>query len=109
MDWCVKELAIKGDPNFLKELESIIDKHNPSTNYWARTGHIADILPDLHINSKPYQEVRTFWTKAVFNKNGHLIITERSANDDRFIYADLLLQTFPDKVSGINRISIIFC
>lgn len=112
MNWCVKEIAIKGDADFLKELEAIIDKHNPASDaYWSYTGDIIDILQDLHINTKLYKKkvICTMWSKAVFNKHGQLIITERSANDDYHLYAEILKICFPDKISGVNRISIIFC
>ena len=73
------------------------------------TGHIADILQELHLNINPYKEVWTYWTKAAFDKKGNLRITEKSAGDDKSIYADILMKAFPDKVSSINRTSVLFC
>ena len=105
MNWDRKEIDIKGDIDFLKELERIIDKHNPPNgDAWRITGHIADILQDLHINAKSYNNLRVYWTNAKFNKNGHLIINELFGNyGERYkTFADILINAFPDKISGIN-------
>ena len=102
MDWSKREIDIKGESEFLKELESIIDKHNPAVEIWRYTGHISDILEDLHINTKPYIDQRVYWTRAVFNKKGHLIITEEAAPWIEVNFADFLKHTFPDRISGIN-------
>ena len=49
MDWVLREIDIKGDAGFLNELESIIDNNKPAAGIWIRTGHITDILGDLHL------------------------------------------------------------
>ena len=102
MDWSLRDVEIKGDSGFLQELEAIIDKYNPSAELWLRTGHIADILGDLHINIKPYANLRLYWPKAIFNNTGHLIITEEAAPWIPPGFADIFKKTFPDKISGIN-------
>lgn len=102
MDWVLREIDIKGDAGFLNELESVIDNNNPAAGICIRTGHITDILGDLHLNSKPYQDLRLYWTKANINSNGHLIITEEAAPWVITDFADILKRAFPDKISGIN-------
>ncbi len=102
MDWSLRFVEIKGDLGFLKKLEEIIDRNNPTIESWLLTGHITDILGDLHINIKPYKDLRLYWSKAVFNKMDHLIITEEAAPWVPVGFADILKKNFPDTVSGIN-------
>lgn len=102
MDWVLREIDIKGEAGFLTELLSIIDKNNPAAKIWQRTGHITYILGDLHLNSKPYQDFRLYWTKAHINNKGHLIITEEAAPWVGTNFADILKRAFPDKIAGIN-------
>ena len=106
MNWYRQEIDVKGDVDFLKELEAIIDKHNPATDSaWLITGHIADILQDLHLNIKPYKDLRVYWTKALLNNKNHLVISQLLigfSTKNHMRHADVLIKAFPDKISGIN-------
>ena len=102
MNWYLTEIDIKGNKEFLEKLQGIIEEHNPNEDDWA---HVTEILDELHINSKPFDDQLVFWARAKINKLGHLIVGQYygtlSAKTNPMT-AEVLKNAYPDMIHGIN-------
>ena len=108
MNWQISEIQIAGDHEFLEEIERIVDEGNIDE---YNNCHISKVLDGLHMNSRISSKYNVFWTKAVFNRSGKLVITEYYGNFRNMFYspfADMIQKAYPDKVRSVNRKEIAY-
>ena len=101
--WIVTQIELTGTREILEEIKGAINQCNdgPDPDNHSDKNWVGNILDMLHINTKKWNPYKVFWNHAHFNKHGHLVFVEYSA-ESRSKCAEALKQKFPHEISGIN-------